>query len=133
MGGEIFTWSTVGRYTVDPRYLLAEAIAELEEFGDIVDVYDGYDHFNTITLACDETFQSSASRDELEANARWVLPVTLRCGYPDLVNVTSASDGVVIDLEDGGDTLHGSASCDLAASPAASAPMNVAFAQMTPA
>lgn len=98
-GNETFTWFTVGRYTVDPRFLLSEAIAELEEFGRVVDVYDEYGHFNTITLACDETFQSSAVRDELQANARWALPVTRRCGYPDVVNVTRESDGLVIDLE----------------------------------
>lgn len=99
MSNEPFTWFTVGRYTLDPRFLLDEAIAELEEFGHIVDVYDEYGHFNTITLACDETFQSSATPEELEANARWALPVTKRCGYPDIVNVTRESDGLVIDLE----------------------------------
>ncbi|TEA09184.1 hypothetical protein [Mycobacteroides salmoniphilum] len=99
MSNETFAWFTVGRYTVNPRFLLSEAIAELEKFGDVINVYDEYGHFNTIELACDETFRSSAARDELEANARWALPVTWRCGYPDVVNATREADWLVINLE----------------------------------
>ena len=99
MSNETFTWFTVGRYTLDHRFLLDEAIAELEEFGRVIDVYDEPGRVNTITLSCDETFRSSSTRDELEANARWALPVTQRCGYPDVVNVTRELDWLVIDLE----------------------------------
>lgn len=99
MSSDTFTWYTVGRYTLDPRFLASEAIEELEQFGNVQEECDEFGHCVSVTLALDETFESSARQEDLEANARWALPISHRCSLPDIVNVTRQSDWLVIDLE----------------------------------
>lgn len=90
-------WYTVGRYHLDGTVPIDAVVAELEAFGDVIDVDERTGH---VMLNLDKPFLSTAKNlGELRYNARAALPRPRGCeNPPEVVNATRISDMHVIDL-----------------------------------